>query len=141
MDDALPTVGMTKRFPRQCEHHGSQRLAVRLVAVGRDSGVPGCRHAVVGMPSVVLAEPGQRRRGHLGGVSGSRVTTELDAGRVEPSDALRHAHVPAGAGQGTKPTRAETLPLSVVPKSSNSSTRTAVPTVQSSSMSVASTSA
>ena len=41
----------------------------------------------------------------------------------------------------TKPTRADTLPLSVVPKSSNSSTRTAVPTVQSSSMSVASTSA
>ena len=36
----LPSVALTRRFLAQCEHHGSQRLAVRLVAVGRRSGVP-----------------------------------------------------------------------------------------------------
>ena len=37
----LPSVALTRRFLAQCEHHGSQRLAVRLVAAGRSSGVPG----------------------------------------------------------------------------------------------------
>ena len=58
MDDALPTVGMTTQFLAQCEHHGSQRPAVRLVAGPRYRDPPDCLHAVVGMPSVVLAEPG-----------------------------------------------------------------------------------
>ena len=37
----LPSVALTQRFLALCEHHGSQRLAVRLVAVGRGTGVPG----------------------------------------------------------------------------------------------------
>ena len=37
----LPSVALTRRFLAQCEHHGSQRLAVRLVAVGRGIGLPG----------------------------------------------------------------------------------------------------
>ena len=37
----LPSVALTQRFLALCEHHGSQRLAVRLVAVGRATGVPG----------------------------------------------------------------------------------------------------
>ena len=37
----LPSVALTQRFLGQCQHHGSQRLAVRLVAVGRGTGVPG----------------------------------------------------------------------------------------------------
>ena len=37
----LPSVALTQRFLAQCQHHGSQRLAVRLVAVGRGTGVPG----------------------------------------------------------------------------------------------------
>ena len=37
----LPSVALTQRFLAQCEHHGSQRFAVRLVAVGRSTGVPG----------------------------------------------------------------------------------------------------
>ena len=37
----LPSVGLTQRFLALCEHHGSQRLAVRLVAVGRSTGVSG----------------------------------------------------------------------------------------------------
>jgi len=37
----LPSVALTQRFLAQCEHHGSQRLAVRLVAVGRSTGVSG----------------------------------------------------------------------------------------------------
>ena len=38
---ALPSVALTRRFLAQCEHHGSQRLAVKLVAVGRSIGVTG----------------------------------------------------------------------------------------------------
>ena len=37
----LPSVALTQRFLALCEKHGSQRLAVRLVAVGRSTGVPG----------------------------------------------------------------------------------------------------
>ena len=37
----LPSVPLTQRFLAQCQYHGSQRLAVRLVAVGRSTGVPG----------------------------------------------------------------------------------------------------
>ena len=36
-----PSVALTQRFLVQCQYHGSQRLAVRLVAVGRSTGVPG----------------------------------------------------------------------------------------------------
>ena len=37
----LPTVALTKRFLSLCEHHGSQHLVVKLVAVGRATGIPG----------------------------------------------------------------------------------------------------
>ena len=37
----LPSVALTRRFLAECEHHGSRRLAVRLIAVGRNVGVPG----------------------------------------------------------------------------------------------------
>ena len=37
----LPSVALTQRFLALCEHHGSQPLTVRLVAVGRSTGVPG----------------------------------------------------------------------------------------------------
>ena len=37
----LPSVALTERFLALCEHHGSQRLVVKLVAVGRGTGVPG----------------------------------------------------------------------------------------------------
>ena len=37
----LPSVALTQRFLALCEYHGFQRLAVRLVAVGRSTGVPG----------------------------------------------------------------------------------------------------
>ena len=37
----LPSVGLTQRFLALCEHHGSQHLAIELVAVGRGTGVPG----------------------------------------------------------------------------------------------------
>ena len=37
----LPSVALTQRFLAVCEYHGSQRLAVSLVAVGRGAGVPG----------------------------------------------------------------------------------------------------
>ncbi len=37
----LPSVALTQRFLAQCDHQGSQRLAVRLVAVGRSTGVSG----------------------------------------------------------------------------------------------------
>ena len=36
-----PSVALTQRFLVLCEHYGSQRLTVRLVAVGRSTGVPG----------------------------------------------------------------------------------------------------
>jgi hypothetical protein len=35
----LPSVALTQQFLRLCEQYGSQRLAVRIVAVGRDTGV------------------------------------------------------------------------------------------------------
>ena len=34
-------VALTQRFLAVCEDYGSQRLAVRLVASGRNTGVPG----------------------------------------------------------------------------------------------------
>ena len=37
----LPSVALTRRFLTACEHHGSERLAVRLIAIGRSMGVPG----------------------------------------------------------------------------------------------------
>ncbi len=37
----LPSVALTREFLAQCEHHGSQGLAVRMIALGRSSGVPG----------------------------------------------------------------------------------------------------
>lgn len=37
----LPSVALTQRFLTRCDRHGSQRLAVRLVAVGRSIGVSG----------------------------------------------------------------------------------------------------
>ena len=37
----LPSVALTQRFLALCEHHGSQRLVVKLVAVGWGTGVPG----------------------------------------------------------------------------------------------------
>ena len=37
----LPSVALTNRFLAVCEEHGSQRLAVRLVAAGRSTGIPG----------------------------------------------------------------------------------------------------
>ena len=37
----LPSVALTRRFLVQCQHHGSERLAVQLVAIGRNAGMPG----------------------------------------------------------------------------------------------------
>ena len=37
----LPSVALTRRFLALCEHHGSQRLAVKRVAVGRSTGLSG----------------------------------------------------------------------------------------------------
>ena len=37
----LPSVALTEQFLRLCEDYGSQRLVVRVVAVGRDTGVAG----------------------------------------------------------------------------------------------------
>ena len=37
----LPSVALTQRFLTLCEHHGSQHLVVKLVAVGRGTGVAG----------------------------------------------------------------------------------------------------
>ena len=39
--DELPSVALTQRFLALCDHHGSQHLAVKLVAVGRSTGTPG----------------------------------------------------------------------------------------------------
>ena len=39
--NALPSVALTQRFLALCQEHGSQRLAVRLVAVGRSTAVSG----------------------------------------------------------------------------------------------------
>ena len=37
----LPSVALTQRFLVLCQQHGSERLAVRMVAVGRSTGVAG----------------------------------------------------------------------------------------------------
>ncbi len=37
----LPSVALTERFLRLCQDYGSQRLVVKMVAVGRDTGVAG----------------------------------------------------------------------------------------------------
>ena len=37
----LPSVALTRLFLVLCEHHGSPRLASRLVAVGRNAGIAG----------------------------------------------------------------------------------------------------
>ena len=37
----LPSVALTEQFLRLCAAYGSQRLAVRIVAVGRDTGMAG----------------------------------------------------------------------------------------------------
>ena len=39
--DALPSVALTERFLALCQEHGSQRLVVGMVAVGRSTGVSG----------------------------------------------------------------------------------------------------
>lgn len=39
--NALPSVALTQRFLALCQDQGSQRLAVRMVAVGRSTGVSG----------------------------------------------------------------------------------------------------
>ena len=39
--DALPSVALTKRFLTLCAHHGAEHLAVKMIAVGRNDGVPG----------------------------------------------------------------------------------------------------
>ena len=39
--DDLPSVALTRRFLALCQHYGSERLATRVVAVGRSTGVPG----------------------------------------------------------------------------------------------------
>ena len=36
----VPSVALTQRFLALCEKHGSERLAVRLIAVGRSTGMP-----------------------------------------------------------------------------------------------------
>ncbi len=35
----LPSVALTRRFLALCQEYGSERLAVRVVAVGRSTGV------------------------------------------------------------------------------------------------------
>ena len=37
----LPSVALTTRFLALCQYYGSQRLVVRLVASGRNTGVSG----------------------------------------------------------------------------------------------------
>ena len=37
----LPSVALTTRFLALCEQHGSQRLVIKLVSVGRSTGVSG----------------------------------------------------------------------------------------------------
>ena len=86
MDDALPRVGMTKRFLGSASTTARNALRSGWSPWAATPGSPDCLHAVVGMPSVVLAEPGQRRRGHTRVVSGSRVAIELEADRVKPLD-------------------------------------------------------
>ncbi len=37
----LPSVALTKRFLALCQHYGSERLAVRVVVLGRNAGAAG----------------------------------------------------------------------------------------------------
>ena len=37
----LPSVALTKRFLARCQDYGSERLAVRVVASGRNAGAAG----------------------------------------------------------------------------------------------------
>ena len=37
----LPPVALTRRFLAACQYYGSERLATRVVAVGRSTGVSG----------------------------------------------------------------------------------------------------
>ena len=37
----LPSVALTRRFLSECQRHGSERLAVRLVVLGQRAGAPG----------------------------------------------------------------------------------------------------
>ena len=37
----LPSVALTTKFLELCQQHGSEQLAVRIVAAGRSTGVPG----------------------------------------------------------------------------------------------------
>ena len=39
--DALQSVALTNRFLTLCAHHGAEHLAVKMIAVGRNYGVPG----------------------------------------------------------------------------------------------------
>ena len=39
--NALPSVALMKRFLGLCQDYGSERLAVRVVASGRNAGVVG----------------------------------------------------------------------------------------------------
>ena len=36
----LPSVALTKRFLAMCQDYGSERLAVTVIASGRNAGVP-----------------------------------------------------------------------------------------------------
>ena len=39
MTNELPSVAMTARFLALCDHYGAERLAIRIVATGRNTGV------------------------------------------------------------------------------------------------------
>ena len=39
--NALPSVALTERFLTLCQEHGSEQLAVSMVAAGRTTGVSG----------------------------------------------------------------------------------------------------
>ena len=41
MEDELPSVSQTMRFLALCDHYGSQRAVLGLVAAGRKVGVSG----------------------------------------------------------------------------------------------------
>ena len=41
----LPSVALTTKFLKLCQQYGSEQLAVRIVAAGRSTGVPGLPHS------------------------------------------------------------------------------------------------